>query len=55
MEKKTHASNLEQRQKMEKNLSLVACEIEKLHAELSNAEKRARAAAAAAAASNPSI
>lgn len=32
----------------------VAREIEKLRAELANAEKRARAAAAAAAAANPS-
>ncbi|KAA8543707.1 hypothetical protein F0562_021547 [Nyssa sinensis] len=48
-EKKTHASNLEQAQGMEKNMISMAHEIEKLRAELANAEKRARAAAAAAA------
>lgn len=51
-EKKQHVTNLEQSQAMEKNMFSVAREIEKLHAELANAEKRARAAAAAAA--NPS-
>ncbi|XP_021278391.1 protein FLC EXPRESSOR [Herrania umbratica] len=50
LEKKTHASNLEQRQILEKNIILVTRETEKLHAELANAEKKARAAAAA----NPS-
>ncbi|GAV58682.1 hypothetical protein CFOL_v3_10069, partial [Cephalotus follicularis] len=52
-EKKTHASNLEHKQAMEKNMLAVAREIEKLTAELADAEKRARAAAAAASA-NPS-
>ncbi|XWS53381.1 hypothetical protein CRYUN_Cryun11dG0152400 [Craigia yunnanensis] len=52
-EKKTRASNLEQRQILEKNMILVAQEIEKLHAEYANAEKRARAAAAAASNLNP--
>lgn len=49
-EKKTRVSNLEQRQAMEKNMVSMARTLEKLHAELANAEKRARAAAAA----NPS-
>ncbi|MCE0480899.1 hypothetical protein HAX54_038127 [Datura stramonium] len=49
-EKKMHASNLEYSQAMEKHKITVTSEIEKLHAELANAEKRARAAAAAAAA-----
>ncbi|KAL6979053.1 hypothetical protein U1Q18_020719 [Sarracenia purpurea var. burkii] len=53
-EKKAHASNLEQGQAMEKNMISMAREIEKLRAELANAEKRARAAAAAAAAATPS-
>ncbi|MBA0719938.1 hypothetical protein Golax_007583 [Gossypium laxum] len=48
LEKKTRASNLEQRQILEKNMVLVARELEKLQArlELANAEKRAREAAA---------
>ncbi|XP_024926402.3 protein FLC EXPRESSOR isoform X1 [Ziziphus jujuba] len=46
-EKKTRVSNLEQRQAMEKNMVSMARTLEKLHAELANAEKRARAAAAA--------
>ena len=50
-EKKTHASNLEQRQILEKNITIVGREIEKVHAEYVNADKRARVAAAAA---NPS-
>ncbi|KAK9279982.1 hypothetical protein L1049_013666 [Liquidambar formosana] len=50
-EKKTRASNLEQSQAMDKNMLSMVREIEKLRAELANAEKRARAAAAAA---NPS-
>lgn len=50
-EKKTHVSNLEHGKTMEQNMLAIAREIEKLHAELANAEKRARAAAAAA---NPS-
>lgn len=49
-EKKMHANNLELGQVMEENMVSMAREIEKLHAELANAEKRARAAAAAAAA-----
>lgn len=47
-EKKTRASNLEHKQAMEKSMVSMAHTIEKLHAELANAEKRARAAAAAA-------
>ncbi|ONK61844.1 uncharacterized protein A4U43_C08F34170 [Asparagus officinalis] len=47
-EKKAHAVNLEQSQAMEKNMISMAREVEKLRAELANAEKRARAAAAAA-------
>ncbi|CAK7330449.1 unnamed protein product [Dovyalis caffra] len=50
-EKKTRAINLEQEKVLEKNMILLVREIEKLRAELANAEKRARAAAAAA---NPS-
>ncbi|CAK9164162.1 unnamed protein product [Ilex paraguariensis] len=52
-EKKMHANNLEQHQAMEKNMISMAHEIEKLRAELANAEKRARAAAAASAAATP--
>ncbi|GMG98193.1 hypothetical protein Nepgr_000033 [Nepenthes gracilis] len=51
-EKKTHAGNLEQGRAMEKNMISMSYEIEKLRAELANAEKRAKAAAAAA---NPSL
>ncbi|XP_020527413.1 protein FLX-like 1 isoform X2 [Amborella trichopoda] len=47
-EKKGHADNYEQGQAMEKNLIAMAREVEKLRAEIANAEKRARAAAAAA-------
>eukprot|EP00262_Sarcandra_glabra_P010294 TRINITY_DN2538_c0_g1_i1.p1 TRINITY_DN2538_c0_g1~~TRINITY_DN2538_c0_g1_i1.p1 ORF type:complete len:368 (-),score=56.71 TRINITY_DN2538_c0_g1_i1:466-1413(-) len=46
-EKKGHAENYEQGQAMEKNLISMAREVEKLRAEIANAEKRARAAAAA--------
>ncbi|WOL13013.1 protein FLX-like 1 [Canna indica] len=46
-EKKGHSSNYEQGQVMEKNLISMAREVEKLRAEIANAEKRARAAAAA--------
>jgi hypothetical protein len=53
-EKKTRAHNLEQRQLMERHQTSMAGEIERLRAELANAEKRARAAAAAANAANPS-
>ncbi|XP_039054026.1 protein FLC EXPRESSOR-like isoform X2 [Hibiscus syriacus] len=42
LEKKTRASNLEQRQILEKNMALVYRELEKLHSELANADKRAR-------------
>ncbi|KAM5583110.1 hypothetical protein ABKV19_003168 [Rosa sericea] len=48
IEKKTRASNLEHRQAMENYMAALALEIEKLHGELANAEKRARAAVAAA-------
>ncbi|URE46462.1 hypothetical protein MUK42_31441 [Musa troglodytarum] len=48
-EKKVHADNIEQSQIMENNMVLMAREIEKLHAELANAEKRAQVAAAASA------
>ncbi|XP_057488083.1 protein FLX-like 1 [Actinidia eriantha] len=53
-EKKAHASNVEQGLAMEESMISMAREIEKLRAELANAEKRARAAAAAAAAATPS-
>ncbi|XP_020592006.1 protein FLX-like 1 [Phalaenopsis equestris] len=46
-EKKGYAENYEQGQVMERNLILMAREVEKLRAEVANAEKRARAAAAA--------
>nr|XP_043622196.1 protein FLX-like 1 [Erigeron canadensis] len=46
-EKKGHAENYEHGQVMEKNLLSMARELEKLRAEMANAEKRARAAAAA--------
>lgn len=45
-EKRTHASNLEQGEAMEKGMVSMSQEVEKLHAELANAEKRARVAAA---------
>lgn len=45
-EKKGHAENYEHGQAMEKNLISMARELEKLRAEMGNAEKRARAAAA---------
>lgn len=48
-EKKGYAENYEQGQVMEKNLISIAREVEKLRAEVANAEKRARAATAAAA------
>lgn len=54
-EKKAHAENLEQSQVMESHMVSMAQEIEKLRAELANAEKRARAAAAAAVAANSGI
>ncbi|KAG1347397.1 Protein FLX-like 1 [Cocos nucifera] len=46
-EKKGYAESYEQGQVMEKNLISMAREVEKLRAEVANAEKRARAAAAA--------
>lgn len=46
-EKKTHASNLEHRRAMDNNMIIMSSEVEKLRAELANAEKRARAAMAA--------
>jgi hypothetical protein len=49
-EKKTHANNLEHKRVMDNNMIIMNNEVEKLRAELANAEKRARAAAAA----NPS-
>lgn len=45
-EKRTRAGNLEQSEAMEKGMVAMSQEIEKLQAELANAEKRARAAAA---------
>lgn len=45
-DKKGHAENYEHGQVMEKNLLSMARELEKLRAEMANAEKRARAAAA---------
>lgn len=47
-EKKGHAENYEHGQVMEKNLLSMARELEKLRAEMANAEKRARAVAAVA-------
>ncbi|RDX64276.1 Protein FLX-like 1, partial [Mucuna pruriens] len=52
-EKKTHASNLEHRLSMDNNMIIMAREVEKLRAELANAEKRARAEMAAAAKPSP--
>ncbi|RWW07382.1 hypothetical protein GW17_00029237 [Ensete ventricosum] len=48
-EKKVHADNTEQSQIMENNMVLMARELEKLHAELANAEKIAQVAAVASA------
>ena len=45
-EKKGYAENYEHGQVMEKKLVSMARELEKLRAEMANAEKRARAAAA---------
>lgn len=47
-EKKGYAENYEYGQVMEKKLLAMARELEKLRAEVANAEKRARAAAAVA-------
>ncbi|CAI9107052.1 OLC1v1006326C2 [Oldenlandia corymbosa var. corymbosa] len=52
-EKKMHASNLEQSEVLDKNVVSMAREIEKLRAELADAEKRAKAAASAAAVPAP--
>lgn len=52
-EKKLHASNVEMGQILEENIVSVAREIQKLLAEIANAEKMERAAAAAAAAASP--
>ncbi|KAJ4732415.1 protein FLC EXPRESSOR [Rhynchospora pubera] len=45
-EKKAHAENEEQRKQMETTMASMACEIEKLRADLANADKTAQAAAA---------
>lgn len=55
LEKKTHHSNLEHSKVMERNKNALAHEIEKLHSELINAEKRARASAGVAAAANAGV
>ncbi|KAK3441961.1 hypothetical protein EUGRSUZ_B02221 [Eucalyptus grandis] len=47
-EKQTQVSNLEQAKVMEKHMLSLKREIEKLHVELANAERRSRGAAAAA-------
>lgn len=52
-EKKTHATNAEQRKAMEKHIISTRHELDKLRTDLDNAEKRARAATAAAATTNP--
>ncbi|MCH98189.1 protein FLC EXPRESSOR-like, partial [Trifolium medium] len=52
-EKKTHANNLEHKRVIDNNMIIMTHEVEKLRAELANAEKRARAAMVATAA-NPS-
>jgi hypothetical protein len=54
-EKKAHADNLELSKAMEKNMIAVASEVEKLRADLANAEKRVPAIAPAAAVANPGI
>ena len=51
-EKKVYADSFEQGQMLQSNLLTMARELEKLRAEIANAEKRARAAAAAG---NPGI
>lgn len=51
-EKKGYAENYEHGQMMEQKLVTMARELEKLRAEVANAEKRARASAAAG---NPGI
>ncbi|KAJ8751187.1 hypothetical protein K2173_016368 [Erythroxylum novogranatense] len=52
-EKRTRSINLQHRQTMEKNMSLLSHEIERLHTELGGSEKRARDAAGVAVAANP--
>lgn len=52
-EKKTHANNLEHNRVMDTNMIIMTREVEKLRAELANAEKRARAAMVAAAIPSP--
>ncbi|KAF3791814.1 FLX-like 1 protein [Nymphaea thermarum] len=54
-EKKNSAGSHEQRQAMEKNLISMAREVEKLRAEVANAEKRTRASVASAATGNPGV
>lgn len=54
-EKKGFTENYEHGQVMEKKLIAMAREMEKLRAEIANAEKRARATVAVAAAGNPGI
>lgn len=54
-EKKGFTENYEHGQVMEKKLVAMAREMEKLRAEIANAEKRAHATAAATAAGNPGI
>ncbi|GLT80724.1 hypothetical protein SLA2020_521480 [Shorea laevis] len=54
-EKKTRASNLNQRQILEENMIFVSHELQRLHEDLANAEKRAMAAAAANVAANPGV
>jgi len=54
-EKKGFTENYEHGQVMEKKLVAMAREMEKLRAEIANAEKRARATAAVTTAGNPGI
>lgn len=54
-EKKGYAENYEHGQMMEKKLVAMSRELEKLRAEIANAEKRARAAAAAASVPAPAV
>ncbi|GKV08421.1 hypothetical protein SLEP1_g20050 [Rubroshorea leprosula] len=54
-EKTTRASNLNQRQILEKNIIFVSRELQRLHEDVVNAEKRAMAAAAANVAANPGV
>lgn len=52
-EKKTHAKNLEHKRVMDNNMMIMTREVEKLRAELANAEKGTRAAIVASANPNP--